>query len=195
MAEITQLRTNRLLLRSWRPDDRAPFACINRDPAVMEYFPAPLCEIESNHFADRIEAHFAQHGFGLWAVELQGSSEFIGYTGLAIPRFDAAFTPCVEIGWRLASSFWGRGLAFEGAQAVLRHAFRTLLLPELVSFTVPANHRSRRVMEKLRMTRDPADDFEHPLLPQGDLLRRHVLYRLTREAWLARDSGASSALY
>ena len=137
----------------------------------------------------------ARRRFGLWAVELQGSSEFIGYTGLAIPRFDAAFTPCVEIGWRLASSFWGRGLAFEGAQAVLRHAFRTLLLPELVSFTVPANHRSRRVMEKLRMTRDPADDFEHPLLPQGDLLRRHVLYRLTREAWLARDSGASSALY
>jgi RimJ/RimL family protein N-acetyltransferase len=154
----------------------------------------------SDHVVDRIEAHFAQRGFGLWAAELLDQSEFIGFIGLAVPRFKAAFTPCVEIGWRLASAHWGRGLATEGAQAVVRHAFQVLALRELVSFTVPANVRSRRVMEKLGMTHNPADDFDHPQLPEAHPLRRHVLYRLTREAWFASQSagqsmGRFSALY
>lgn len=164
-------------------------------PLSWNFFPEPLSEQVTGQLIERIAAHFSRHGFGLWAAESREHRQFIGYIGLAVPLFQAAFTPCVEIGWRLSSSHWGRGLAYEGAQAVVRHAFCTLDLPELVSFTVPANLRSRRVMEKLRMTNDPADDFDHPSLPDGHPLRRHVLYRLTREAWVARDSGASGALY
>jgi ribosomal-protein-alanine N-acetyltransferase len=173
------LMTERLLLRNWRPEDREPFACLNADPAVMEHFPAPLTRDESDALAERIEAHFAAHGFGCWAVELRASSEFIGFLGLNIPQFEAAFTPCVEIAWRLAAEHWGQGLATEGAQAVVQHAFSALTIRALVAFTVPANLRSRRVMEKLGMTHDPLDDFDHPLLPAGHPLRRHVLY------WLA----------
>ena len=177
--ELSSLVTDRLILRRWRQNDRAGFAAINRDPAVMAHFPTALTEDESNQLIDRIEAHFKHYGFGLWAVELRDSSEFIGFIGLAVPGFEAAFTPCVEIGWRLASAYWGRGLASEGARASMRYAFEKLQLLELVSYTTPANLRSRRVMEKLGMTHDPADDFDHPLLPQGHPLRRHVLYRLS----------------
>lgn len=194
MNQTLDLCTDRLILRPWRQDDRAPFARMNSDPAVMQYFPATLTAEETNQLVDRIEAHFALHGFGLWAAETREHPQFIGYIGLAVPRFETTFAP-FEIGWRLAVSHWGRGLALEGAQAVVRHAFGNLNLPEVVSFTVPANLRSRRVMEKLRMTNDPADDFDHPLFSEGHPLRRHVLYRLTREAWLARESGASSAIY
>jgi ribosomal-protein-alanine N-acetyltransferase len=151
---------------------------MNRDPAVMEFFPNPLTAEESSRMIDRAEAHLGQHGFGPWAVELKDSGAFIGYIGLVIPGFEAAFTPCVEIGWRLASAHWGRGLATEGARAAVDHAFHALHLPAIVSFTVPADLRSRRVMEKLGMTRDPAEDFDHPNLPGGHPLRRHVLYRL-----------------
>jgi ribosomal-protein-alanine N-acetyltransferase len=182
---MDSLLTDRLFLRRWLPADRAPFAQLNRDPAVMEFMPALLSTEESSRFVDRIEAHFEQHGFGLWAADLRKSSEFIGYIGLAIPRFESAFTPCTEIGWRLASAYWGRGLATEGARAVLRHAFLSLGLPALVSFTVPANIRSRRVMEKIGMTRDPREDFDHLLLPEGHPLRRHLLYRLDRATWAA----------
>jgi RimJ/RimL family protein N-acetyltransferase len=172
------LETARLILRRWREPDLAPFARLNCDPAVMEYMPKLLTREESDAFAARIEAHFEAHGFGLWAAELRAAAECIGFVGLSIPRFAASFTPCVEIGWRLAQAHWGRGLATEGARAVARYAFENLKLPELVSFTVPANARSRRVMEKLGMTHDPGDDFDHPLLPAGHPLRRHVLYRL-----------------
>ena len=144
----------------------------------MEFMPKLLTREESDAFADRIEAHFDAHGFGLWAAELRATAEFVGYIGLAIPRFEAPFTPCVEIGWRLAAAYWGRGLATEGASAVVRLAFEDLKLPELVSFTVPANTRSRRVMERIGMSHDPRDDFDHPSLPAGHPLRRHVLYRL-----------------
>lgn len=172
------LKTDRLLLRHWLPADRAPFARINADPAVVEFLPSPLTRIESDALIDRIESHFEQHGFGLYAAELKSSGECIGFIGLSVPAFDAHFTPCVEIGWRLASGNWGRGLALEGARAVVRHAFHSLNLPALVSFTVPANLRSIRVMEKLGMARDPRDDFDHPRLPESHPLRRHVLYRL-----------------
>ena len=176
-----ELSSERLILRRWREIDREPFALMNRDPAVMEYFPALLSVNESDALVDRIEHHFAHDGFGLWAAELRSSGEFIGYIGLAIPRFEAAFTPCVEIGWRLARSQWGKGLATEGARTAARFAFHRLDLAELVSFTVPGNLRSRRVMEKLGMTHDECDDFDHPLIVEGHPMRRHVLYRLRRE--------------
>ena len=178
MTVTPRLLTDRLTLRRWRDSDRLPFARLNCDPAVMEFYPAPFSDEESNQTIDRAEAHFNQHGFGPWAVELRETAEFIGYIGLVIPRFQAAFTPCVEIGWRLSAEHRGRGLATEGARAVIRYAFDVLTLPEIVSFTVPANLRSRRVMEKLGMTHDPRDDFDHPLLPEGHRLRHHVLYRL-----------------
>ena len=176
------LQTERLCLRRWLPSDRAPFAALNADPRVMEYFPAPLSRHESDALVTRIEAHFAEHGFGLWAVEIPHVVPFAGFIGLAIPRFTAHFTPCVEIGWRLAAAHWGQGYATEGARAVLRFGFETLGLNEIVSFTVPANHRSRRVMERIGMSHHPVDDFDHPALPAGHPLRRHVLYRCARPA-------------
>ncbi len=175
-----ELRTDRLLLRRWRPADRAPFAALNADARVMEYLPGPLTRDESDAMAARIEAHFQQHGFGLWAVEIAGVEPFAGFIGLNVPRFEAHFTPCVEIGWRLAAEFWGRGFASEGARAALSVGFESMRLDEIVSITVPANQRSRRVMEKLGMTHDAIDDFDHPLLPDGHRLRRHVLYRIAR---------------
>jgi RimJ/RimL family protein N-acetyltransferase len=146
----------------------------------MEHFPGMLTPDESNGFIDRVEAHFEKHGFGLWAVEIPGVVPFAGFIGLAIPRFETHFTPCVEIGWRLATECWGHGYATEGARAVLAFGFQELRLPEIVSFTVPGNLRSRRVMEKIDMTRNSLDDFDHPGLPEGHPLRRHVLYRIVR---------------
>jgi RimJ/RimL family protein N-acetyltransferase len=149
----------------------------------MEYMPHSLSKKESDTLAEQIEAHFRQYGFGLCAVELRRGGGFIGFVGLNVPSFDAPFTPCVEIGWRLAAEYWGQGLATEGAHAIVRYGFDTLGLDQLVSFTVPANARSRRVMEKIGMTHDPADDFDHPRLPAGHPLRHHFLYRVHRSAW------------
>lgn len=177
---MRNLRTERLLLRAWRAADREPFARMNADPRVMEFFPAPLSRAESDALADRIEEHFAKHGFGLYAAELAAEGVFTGFIGLSVPTFVAHFTPCVEIGWRLAAKYWEKGLAPEGAREVVHHAFGELGLESLVSMSVPANQPSRRVMEKLDMTHDPADDFDHPNLPPGHPLRRHVLYRLAR---------------
>lgn len=177
------IATPRLRLRRWQPGDLAAFAAMNADPAVMEHFPATLTAAESDALAARIAGHFAQRGFGLWAVDVPGKIPFAGFVGLSVPRFHAPFTPCVEIGWRLARAAWGHGYATEAATAVLRHGFEGLGLAEIVSFTVPANERSWRVMQKIGMRRDPADDFDHPLLPEGDRLRRHMLYRLSRADW------------
>ena len=174
------LRTERLLLRDWKDSDRLAFAQMNADPRVMEFMPGPLSTEASDQLLEKIVDHLRAQGFGLYAAELLDDHSFIGYIGLAIPTFEAAFTPCVEIGWRLASEHWDRGLATEGARAVVNHAFQFLGMGALVSFTVPANARSRRVMEKLGMTHDPAEDFDHPRLPVGHPLRRHVLYRLNR---------------
>lgn len=179
---MSELHTSRLLLRRWRSNDREPFARINSDPRVMEYYPAPLTPAQSDALIGRIESHFEQHGFGLWAAELGSTGNLLGYIGLSIPAFpnppfQTHSTPCVEIGWRLDADSWGHGLATEGARAVLHHAFTALALPEIVSFTTPANQRSIRVMEKLGMTRNPDDDFDHPNLPHGHPLRPHVLYR------------------
>jgi RimJ/RimL family protein N-acetyltransferase len=152
----------------------------------MEFFPKMLSREESDQFIlGRIEPHFQRLGFGLYGAELRETGDFIGFIGFEVPSFVAHFTPCVEIGWRLASEYWGHGLATEGAREVVRYAFDVLGLEDLVATTVPANTRSRRVMEKLGMTHNPFDDFDHPLLPEGHPLRPHVLYRLHRAAWLA----------
>jgi RimJ/RimL family protein N-acetyltransferase len=180
MSAIATIRTARLELRPWRDEDRAPFAALNADPRVMEFFPKTLDRADSDAMAARLREHFDRHGFGLWAVEVPGVADFIGFVGLAVPRFEAHFTPCVEIGWRLAREHWGRGYATEAARAALAFGFRDLALDEIVSFTTTANLRSRAVMERIGMTRSPADDFDHPALPEGHPLRRHVLYRARR---------------
>ena len=150
---------------------------MSADPRVMEYLPTPLSPAECEALIARIESHFDQHGFGLWAVELLDRASCIGFVGLSVPRFEAHFTPCVEIGWRLAADYWGQGLATEAARAALAFGFENLGLKEIVSFTVPQNLRSRRVMERLGMTHDRSDDFDHPVLSEGHRLSRHVLYR------------------
>ena len=182
------LTTRRMLLREWQAEDRELFAQMNADSRVMEFLGEPLSRADSDRVADRIEAHFREHGFGLCAAELAEGGGFIGFVGLAVPTFEAAFTPCVEIGWRLAAEYWGAGLATEGAREIVRYAFEELGLAELVSLTTVGNEPSRRVMAKLGMTHDPAENFDHPKLPAAHPLRRHVLYRLTREKW--RDSAA-----
>lgn len=183
MSAETRLRTARLLLRRWRDDDRAPFAALNADPAVMEHFPSTLSRAQSDAVVDRIEADFEERGWGLWAVELREAGSFIGFVGLNPANFDAPFTPAVEIGWRLARERWGHGYATEGARAALEFGFETLALDEIVSFTTRGNARSRRVMERLGMHRDPADDFDNPTVPEGTPIRPHVLYRLERTSW------------
>ncbi len=172
----------RLILRRWRDSDREPFQALNTDPRVMEFFPALLTPAETDQGMARIEQHFNRHGFGLYAAELIETQTFVGFIGLNIPTFEAPFMPAVEIGWRLAFDYWGRGLATEGARAVVRHAFEKLKLPSLVSFTSTTNLRSRRVMENIGMVHDRAADFDHPTIPDGHSLRRHVLYRLDRRA-------------
>jgi RimJ/RimL family protein N-acetyltransferase len=174
------LRTERLVLRRWRESDRLPFQKINADPRVMDYFPERLTSEASDALFDRAQEHFGRHGFGTFAAELIETGTFIGFVGLSTPAFDAHLMPAVEIGWRLAFEHWGKGLATEGARAALNYGFSTLGLEQIVSFTVPANLRSRRVMEKLGMTHDPRDDFDHPQLSEGHQLRRHLLYRIKR---------------
>jgi RimJ/RimL family protein N-acetyltransferase len=180
MTASATLHTPRLNRRQWRDEDLAPFAAMNADPVVMEFFPKPLHRAESDEMAARIRDQLASRGFGLWAVEVPGVAGFIGFVGLSVPRFEAHFTPCVEIGWRLAREHWGRGYATEAARAALAFGFQDLALDEIVSFTAAANLRSRAVMERIGMTRSPADDFDHPALPEGHPLRRHVLYRAGR---------------
>jgi RimJ/RimL family protein N-acetyltransferase len=193
---VQVIPTGRLVLRHWRDSDRRPFQALNADPRVMEFMPGLLSPQASDESIARIEKHLDRHGFGLFAAELVEEKEFIGYIGLAIPSFDAPFMPAVEIGWRLAHEYWGRGLSTEGARAVVQHAFEALSLSSLVSFTVPRNLRSRRVMEKIGMVHDPKDDFEHPSLPAGHPLRSHVLYRIqTRPASQGRQGAEGGKLW
>jgi len=181
-----ELRTERLLLRRWRAGDRPDFASLNADPAVMEHFPGVIDRAESDAVADRIDAHFVRHGFGCWAVEVPKEIPFVGFVGLSVPSFSAPFMPAVEVGWRLAKAWWGRGFATEAARAAITDGFERLGLEEVVSFTAPANVRSTRVMDRLGMTHHPEDDFDHPRLPEGHRLRRHVLYRISRREWDGR---------
>jgi len=182
---MTVLTTPRLTLRGWRESDLEPFAALNADPATMGFMARCLSREESDTFARRAEADLERRGFGLWAVELQAQRQFIGCVGLAVPAFRAHFTPCVEIAWRLRRESWGQGFATEAGRECLRFAFERLALREVVAFTVPGNLRSRAVMERLGMRRDPGGDFDHPRLPTGHALCRHVLYRLSAEQWAA----------
>ena len=183
---LPSLTTARLILRQWRGADLPAFAALNADTDVMEFMDHPLERDASDALARRIRDRIEDTGYGLFAVEVPGVAPFIGFTGLAVPTFEAAFIPCVEIGWRLARAFWGFGYATEEATAVLAFAFSTLRLPEIVSFTTAGNLRSRAVMARLGMTRDPADDFDHPVLPEDHPLRLHVLYRRSAQKPFAR---------
>lgn len=178
-----EIRTERLLLRRWRESDLEPFAELNADPLVMRHMPAMLDRAASDALVARFRDQFDRLGYGLWAIEVPRIAPFIGFVGLSVPRFSAHFTPCVEVGWRLARAHWGRGYATEAARGALRFGFELAGLQEIVSFTSPANERSRAVMTRLGMTCDPGDDFDHPSLPEGHPLRPHVLYRLSRVRW------------
>jgi len=177
-----ELETLRLILRQWRTSDAEPFAAMNADPEVMRHFPAPLGRADSDALLARAQAKWCDDGLCYFAVTEKGGG-FIGFAGLNRPAFEAHFTPCVEIGWRLARPAWGQGHATEAARACLDWGFGALGLAEVVSFTVPANARSQAVMRRLGMCRDPEGDFDHPDLPLDSPLRRHVLYRLKREEW------------
>lgn len=177
---MTTLRTDRLVLRHWREEDRDPWAALNADPEVRHHFPNVLDRAGSDAEFDRHAERLERRGWGLWAVEVVRGESFIGFIGLSEALFEAPFNPSVEIGWRLARSAWGRGYAPEGARAVVDHAFGELGLDELLSFTAVGNAPSRRVMEKIGMTHDPAEDFDHPNVAEGHPVRRHVLYRLSR---------------
>lgn len=184
MAAADVLETPRLLLRPFRDNDLNGLAELCADPVVMRHFPETLDRSASERLAGRINTHFDLHGFGPWSVEIKGGASYIGFVGLMVPTFETHFTPCVEVGWRLARRFWGRGYATEAARAVLAYGFETARRDEIVSMTVPGNWRSRAVMERLGMTCRPVDDFDHPNLPEGHALRPHVLYRLARTAWV-----------
>ncbi|MBS0445480.1 MAG: GNAT family N-acetyltransferase [Proteobacteria bacterium] len=179
--------TPRLRLRGWRDADRAPFAALNADPTVMEYFPAAISREASDAGIAAWQAQLDERGWSNWAVERRDSGEFIGFVGLSVPRRTLPCSPCVEIGWRLARAHWGHGFASEAARASLAIGFDTIGLAEIVSFTALDNRRSRAVMERIGMTNDPAEDFEHPGVPEGHALRLHCLYRLGRDAWRARQ--------
>jgi RimJ/RimL family protein N-acetyltransferase len=178
MSVCVTLSGDRVCLRPWREEDRDAFAAMNADARVMTFFRSCLSRAESDTMVDHIQEHFNQRGFGLWALEVPGVAPFAGFTGLSVPRFNAHFTPCVEVGWRLAFEHWGRGYATEAGRLALGYAFGALALSDVVSFTSVGNHRSRSVMERLGMRRNPADDFDYPWFPEGHPLRRHVLYRL-----------------
>lgn len=177
MAELIEFETERLRLRQWNPADRAPFAALNSDPRVMEFFLSPLTREESDAMADRCQSLIEERGWGFWATETKATHEFIGLVGLHIPSTELPFSPCVEVGWRLAFQYWGKGFASEAAKGALRVAFQSLALPEVVSFTTIHNRRSRAVMERLGMQESGA--FEHPQVPEGSALRPHCLYRIS----------------
>lgn len=190
MVGVPEIRTERLLLRGWRPQDREPFAALNADPEVMARLPTTLTRPESDALVDVIEAEFEECGYGLWAVEVPGEAPFAGFVGLHRATFEADFTPAVEIGWRLARPFWGRGYATEAAREVLRFAFDVAGLDEVVSFTSVGHARSRAVMERVGLQRSV--EFDHPNLPEGHRLRGHVLYRLERADRTPGGSAGSS---
>lgn len=193
MRPTVHIETDRLFLRDWADADAAPFAVINADPAVMEFFTKALDRAASDAFLARIREDLGRDGYGLYAVEVKDTGAFVGFTGLARPAFAAPFMPAIEIGWRLARRAWGQGFASEAAGAVIDHAFGSVGLAALVSFTAEWNRRSRSVMEKIGMTHDPAGDFIHPGLPAGHKLARQVLYRIARARWLATAPGATDA--
>ncbi|WP_020563613.1 GNAT family N-acetyltransferase [Methylosarcina fibrata] len=181
MAELIEFETERLRLRQWKPTDREPFAMLNADSRVMEFFPSPLTRTESDAMADRCQSLISERGWGFWVAETKEASQFIGFVGLHIPVAELPFSPCIEIGWRLAFQYWGKGFATEAAKGALHVGFELLGLTEIVSFTTVQNIRSRAVMERLGMR--ATSTFEHPSVPIGSPLREHCLYQLSREQW------------
>lgn len=181
MPEILELETSRLRLRRWADADKEPFARMGADPRVMEFFPTLLSRAESDATADKCAALILRRGWGLWAVERKDGFPFIGFVGLHVPQAKLPFSPCVEVGWRLAAEHWKQGFATEAARTVLEVAFTKLELREIVAFTAMLNLRSQAVMQRLGMRR--SEPFEHPALPAGHILRPHILYRLTRGTW------------
>jgi len=192
-TRLIEPSTRRLVLRQWRDADRRPFAALNSDPLVMEHFPQVLKVDESDAMVGRCIGQIDRDGYGLWAVEVRASGEFIGFVGLAMPTFEAAFTPCTEIGWRLTRSAWGHGYATEAAKQVLATAFCDIGLDEVVSFTTIGNLRSQRVMQRIGMTHLRSEDFDHPRVADGPL-RRHVLYRIRRADWEGRRQIGRSSM-
>ena len=178
MHKTIEIRTQRVLLRNWKPSDLIPFAELNSDPRVTAFLRGPMSREESDAMVDRLQAHIHEHGFGFLALEIPGRTPFAGFVGLARAEFESDFTPCIQIAWRLLPAHWGHGYATEAARACLDHAFGPLGEKDVVSFAWENNHRSRKVMERLNMTHDPAEDFLHPRLAPEHPLRRHVLYRL-----------------
>ena len=183
-SAFADILTPRLRLRAWRDADLVPFAAMNGDPRVMEWLPSVLDRDASDAAAHRLRDHFEKHGFGKCVVETRDGADFVGVVGLAWCTFDAPINPSVEVGWRLAASHWGKGYATEAARAALDYGFRELHLERITSFTVPANERSWRVMQRLGMIYTPANDFDHPLLPPDSPLRRHVTYVMRRDDWV-----------
>jgi len=180
MNQIIELATKRLKLRQWCQEDWPSFATLNADPVVMEYYPNVLSTEESNAIAQKFQALIAERGWGFWAVETMDEKQFIGFVGLHKPTYQLPVTPCVEIGWRLAKQYWGKGYATEAAKASLAVAFGKLDLPEVYSFTSVTNKRSQAVMERLQMI-NTMRNFEHPMIPENSPLREHVLYRIDKE--------------
>jgi RimJ/RimL family protein N-acetyltransferase len=186
MTELIEIETERLRLRQWQAADREPFAALNADPRVMEFFPSPLTRRDSDALADRCQSLIEERGWGFWAAELKNTRAFIGFVGLHTPAAELPFSPCVEIGWRLAFQHWGQGLATEAATQALRIGFDVLGLQEIVSFTALVNRRSRAVMERLGMRE--SGTFEHPQAPKSSPLRQHCLYRLSAESHAASSA-------
>lgn len=177
------IKTKRLILRPWQETDLEPFARLNADPRVMEFFPSIKTFEETSKEYEAILEHFKKHSYGWWAVSEINHSNFIGFIGLRYIDFPAAFTPAIEIAWRLAYEYWGKGYATEGANASLQYGFETLNFPEIISFTSTINIRSQAVMERIGMHHNPKDDFDHPKLSQEHRLCRHVLYRINKTDW------------
>lgn len=182
---VAELNTERLRLRQWWPADRAPFAAMNADLEVMQFFPETMNEAQSQAMADHCEALIAERGWGFWALEQREQKRFLGFVGLNIPNVMLPFQPCVEIGWRLRRDAWGNGYATEAAAAVLEFGFDNLELEEIVAFTSVLNYRSQAVMERLGMARQE-DTFDHPSVPEGMPIREHCLYRLSAGDWRRR---------
>jgi RimJ/RimL family protein N-acetyltransferase len=180
------IQTPRLKLRQWQADDYAPFAVMSADPIVMECFPSVLAADQSNAMADKIQTKIARQGWGWWAVEILETGAFAGFVGLSRPGYPLPFAPCVEVGWRLDKAFWGQGYATEAGNAALDFGFNTLKLDEIVSFTAVPNVRSQAVMQRLGM-RNTGENFQHPMVPEGDRLCEHVLYKITQDQWRARS--------
>ena len=186
MTKIIEIHTERLLLRQWRKEDLPIFARLNADPVVMEYYPDILSTEESNTMAEKLETLISKRGWGFWAVETRDHKSFIGFVGLHTPIYELPVSPCIEVGWRLAKEYWGRGYATEAAKASLDIAFRKLDLLEVYSFASVSNIKSRAVMERLNML-NTGSNFDHPIIPENSPLREHVLYKIDKQRWMAKD--------